>query len=155
MKTFKSFVPSLLALAVFLTSTFALVPKSYALFENAKNEACQGATLSDSTANQCDPTAQTKNVNSVLRTSINLLSIVVGVIAIIAIIIGGLKFIMSQGDSAGVSSAKNTIIYAIIGLIIVAMAQFIVRFVLNRATTPPPPKCAAGQKSTTANPCTL
>jgi hypothetical protein len=46
------------------------------------------------------------------------------------IIIGGLKYITSGGESSNVSGAKNTIIYAIVGLIVVALAQFIVHFVL-------------------------
>jgi hypothetical protein len=50
------------------------------------------------------------------------------------IIIGGLKYITSSGDSNNITSAKNTILYAIIGLVVVALAQFIVKFVLGKAT---------------------
>ena len=46
------------------------------------------------------------------------------------VIIGGLKYITSGGDSGNVTGAKNTILYAVIGLIIVVLAQVIVRFVL-------------------------
>ncbi len=52
------------------------------------------------------------------------------------IIINGLRFITSGGDSNAVSSAKKGILYAIVGLVIVALAQFIVRFVLNIAEPP-------------------
>ena len=62
---------------------------------------------------------------------INIFSIIVGIVAVIMIIVGGLKYITSGGESSNVSGAKNTIIYAIIGLIVVALAQFIVRFVLG------------------------
>lgn len=62
---------------------------------------------------------------------VNVFSIIVGIIAVIMIIFGGFKYITSGGDSGNVSGAKNTLIYAIVGLIIVALAQFIVRFVLN------------------------
>lgn len=62
---------------------------------------------------------------------INIFSIVVGVISVIMIIIGGLKYITSAGDSNNVTSAKNTILYAIIGLVVVAFAQIIVLFVLG------------------------
>ena len=62
---------------------------------------------------------------------VNIFSIIVGIIAVIMIIYGGFKYITSGGDSGNVSGAKNTLIYAIVGLIIVALAQFIVRFVLN------------------------
>ena len=55
----------------------------------------------------------------------------VGVIAVIMIIIGGLKYIISSGDSNNINSAKNTILYAIIGLVIVAFAQEVVRYVLT------------------------
>jgi hypothetical protein len=56
-------------------------------------------------------------------------------VAVIMIIVGGLKYITSGGDSNNVSSAKSTIIYAIIGLVVVALAQFIVQFVLNKVTS--------------------
>lgn len=61
-------------------------------------------------------------------------SIIVGAIAIIMIIYGGFRYITSGGDSNRVGSAKNTLIYAIIGLIIVALAQIIVHFVINTAS---------------------
>jgi hypothetical protein len=60
--------------------------------------------------------------------------VIVGVAAVIMIIIGGFRYITSSGDSASVNSAKNTILYAIIGLVIVALAQVIVRFVLNQVS---------------------
>jgi hypothetical protein len=77
-------------------------------------------------------TAPSTSVDSVIKTVINILSLVVGVVAVIMIIIGGLKYITSSGDSNNVSSAKNTILYAIIGLVIVALAQVLVRFVLDQ-----------------------
>jgi hypothetical protein len=48
------------------------------------------------------------------------------------IIIGGLKYVTSNGDSNSISSAKNTIIYALIGIVVVAIAQSVVRFVLGK-----------------------
>lgn len=73
-------------------------------------------------------------VNNIITVVINVFSLVVGVISVIMIIIGGLKYITSGGDSGNVSGAKNTILYAIIGLVVVALAQVIVRFVLQRVT---------------------
>lgn len=72
------------------------------------------------------------SVQKVASDVINLLSWVVGVISVIMIIVGGFKYITSGGASDKVTGAKNTIIYAIIGLIIVALAQFIVNFVLAK-----------------------
>ena len=77
------------------------------------------------------PKSAGQSLNDLVSTIINVLSVIVGVVAVIMIIIGGRKYITSGGDSNNVASAKNTIIYAIIGLIIVALAQVIVRFVLS------------------------
>jgi predicted permease len=65
---------------------------------------------------------------------VNAFSIVVGAVAVIMIIYGGFRYITSGGDSGRVGTAKNTLIYAIVGLIIVALAQLIVHYVINSAT---------------------
>jgi len=75
------------------------------------------------------------SLNDIATKIINIFSWIVGVASVIMIIYGGFRYITSGGDSNGVSSAKNTIIYAIIGLVIVALAQAIVAFVINKATT--------------------
>ncbi len=51
------------------------------------------------------------------------------------IIYGGFRYITSGGDSGRVGNAKNVLIYAVVGLIIVALAQIIVRFVLTQTST--------------------
>lgn len=73
-------------------------------------------------------------VGDIVRLIINIFSWIVGVIAVIMIIVGGLKYITSGGDSGNVTGAKNTILYAVVGLVVVALAQFIVRFVLEKVT---------------------
>lgn len=96
---------------------------------------CQGSDLSVSTGGDCGSTAQAEDsVNNIIKTVINVFSLVVGVISVIFIIVGGFKYITSGGDSNSVTSARNTIMYAIVGLVIVALAQIIVQFVLNRVT---------------------
>jgi hypothetical protein len=67
-----------------------------------------------------------------IKTIVNILSVVVGIVAVIMIIIGGFRYITSGGKQESVTGAKNTIMYALIGLVIVALAQVIVRFVLTR-----------------------
>lgn len=95
-----------------------------------KAAVCEGVGLVDgqTDCNTGDPQGA---IGRVVKAAIDLISIVVGVIAVIMIIIGGLKYIMSSGDSNNINSAKNTILYAIIGLVIVALAQIIVRYVLT------------------------
>ncbi len=102
-----------------------------ALFDKATEQACKGANLSNSNG-KCGSDKARDNVGETLRRIINLLTIIVGIAAVIVIIINGLKFITSSGDSNSITSARNGIIYAIVGLIIVALAQVIVRFILNQ-----------------------
>ena len=71
------------------------------------------------------------SLQNTISNIITIFSILVGVVAVIMIIIGGFRYITSGGDPQRVTSAKNTLLYAIIGLIIVALAQIIVKFVLT------------------------
>ena len=56
---------------------------------------------------------------------------IVGIIAVIMLIVGGIKYVVSGGDSKKVTDAKNTVLYAIIGLIIAFLAFAIVNFVIT------------------------
>jgi hypothetical protein len=71
-----------------------------------------------------------------VKFALNLISIIVGIAAVFMIIFAGLRYITSGGKEEGVKNAKNTILYAVIGLVVVALAQIIVHFVLTEATTP-------------------
>lgn len=72
------------------------------------------------------------SVDTIITTGLNLFSFIIGVVAVIMIMFAGFRFITANGDANQVSSARNTIIYAIVGLVVVAMAQVIVRFVLHK-----------------------
>lgn len=76
------------------------------------------------------------DVNGIIETVINVLTTIVGVTAVIMIIVSGFKYVTSGGDSQKLTNAKNTIIYSLIGLLIVALAQVFVRYVLAQATKP-------------------
>lgn len=90
-------------------------------------------TLNEDTQS-CESNADSANsLDSIIETIINILSVIIGVVSVIMIIIGGFKYIVSGGDASAVTGAKNTILYAIIGLVIVALAQVIVQFVLSSA----------------------
>lgn len=54
-----------------------------------------------------------------------------GIIAVLIIIIGGIRYATSNGDSAQVKSAKNTILYAVVGLVVIIMAAAITQFVIQ------------------------
>ena len=128
---------ALFALALSLTSaTPALVP-AIAHADNIKSPLCSGSQAASGDTTQAGCTDGNLGNGESLKTLagkiVNLVSIVVGAISIIMIIYGGFRYITSGGDSGRVGSAKNTLIYAVIGLIVVALAQLIVNFVLNTA----------------------
>jgi hypothetical protein len=104
---------------------------------NIQNSLCQGTNLTNDPTADCNTITGNAgtNVNTMVATIINIFSWIVGVVSVIMIIWGGFKYITSGGESGGVTSAKNTILYAIVGLVIVALAQVIVKFVLQKATS--------------------
>lgn len=96
---------------------------------------CAGANLDVNDTNCSGGNDAISTLNDLIRKFINLLSVIVGIVAVIMIMVGGFRYITSGGNDTGVTSAKNTILYAIIGLIIVALAQLLVRFVLRQVST--------------------
>lgn len=109
--------------------------------DNIQNCLAGGTTLDISKSGQCPNTTTTtstgaQRVNDLIKIIVNIFSAIVGVIAVIMIIYGGVKYITSGGESGNISSAKSTIVYAVVGLVIVALAQFIVQFVLDKVNSP-------------------
>ena len=83
---------------------------------------------------------QAKNetgAEDLVKNIINILLTVASVVAVIMIIVGGIRYATSNGDSNQVTAAKNTIMYAVIGLVIAIFAYAIVNFVFVQITTPP------------------
>lgn len=68
---------------------------------------------------------------STLQVVINVIIGVIGFVAVVMIIMGGISFATSQGDSSKVAKARNTILYGVIGLIVALLAYAIVNFVLT------------------------
>ncbi len=126
-------LPGVLAPALVSAQSATCDPNS----GSANVQGCLDAGACFSTNSTACPQAQDPagKVNSIITTVVNVLSLIVGVVAVIMIIVGGLKYITSSGDSGNVTAAKNTIMYAIIGLVIVALAQIIVRFVLAKVSS--------------------
>lgn len=69
--------------------------------------------------------------NGVFKTITNVLLFVIGAISVIMLIIGGIRYTVSGGDSGAVTSAKNTILYAIVGIVVAILAFAVVNFVIG------------------------
>lgn len=82
---------------------------------------------------QAGPTDCGTAAASLSNTVVTILSIVVGIVAVFMVVLAGFKYITSAGDSNKTASAKATLVYAIIGLVVVALAQIIVHFTINTA----------------------
>lgn len=67
-----------------------------------------------------------------LKVALQILVIVVGFVAVVMLIMNALKIIWAQGDPGGVKSGRDGVIGALVGLVITALAQAIVSFVLNK-----------------------
>lgn len=97
---------------------------------------CSGVNLrAEGTCSGLEDQTTIDRINAIIKSFIDLLSLIMGVLAVIMVMLGGFKYVISGGSDSNVSSAKNTIVYALVGIIIVAFAQIIVRFVLTRVTT--------------------
>lgn len=119
---------------VTMASAQTTTPNCSGTSSNISGCLSEGACLGTDTQTCNAASDPNGSVNRLITTIINILSLVVGVVSVVMIIIGGLRYITSGGDSGNVTNAKNTILYAIVGLVIVALAQIIVHFVLARVT---------------------
>lgn len=119
-------VPAAVAYAAVPTCTG--VPDSVAIGAAAASKGditCDNGTASGAAAESA--------VKKLATEVVNIFTVIVGAASIIMIVYGGFRYITSGGSSERVGAAKNTLIYAIVGLIIVALAQIIVHFVLSQA----------------------
>lgn len=113
-----------------VTPTYAA--PSYTFGDTASSEdACEALKRLNPDNKGCG--AAQGGVNTIIRVALNLLSFIAGVIAVIMIIVSGFKYVTAQGDANQISSAKNSLLYAIVGLVVVAFAQAIVKFALSKS----------------------
>ncbi len=114
---------SLILVTICLVSAFAT---QLAHAGDAAELACQGIS-----GNGCDSAPGEQSIGAIVGAVVNILSYIVGAASVIVIIIAGLRYITSGGDAAGVKGAKNTIMYALIGLAVAIFAQVILNVALS------------------------
>ena len=126
----------IISLVILVASSFTLLGAPVFAASDTQKNICGGAELQLNAAD-CDKstTGSTSTIENLIRDIVNILSIIVGIVAVIMIIYGGFRYVTSSGDSGNITTAKNIIVYSIIGLIIAALAQVIVKFVLSKTVT--------------------
>ena len=103
------------------------------VFHRACNKAPDSAACKDSKAGKTG--SPLYGPNGVITILINILSILVGIAAVIGIILGGMKLVTSGSNPQEVTKGREFILYALVGLIVVAIAQALVRFFLSKIAT--------------------
>jgi hypothetical protein len=141
---------STLVLFVLPLASSALVAAQSA---DIQASSCAGAKHLEITSNPnnaaCDNIGNGgKTANNIVKEVIDVLSALTGILAVIMIIYAGFRYVSSGGSDDAVKGAKNTILYAIIGLVIVAFAQIIVHFVLAKTHNAITAKCIAAKGNT-------
>ena len=121
--------------ALMIVSSFVLTTQVNAL--NPLTQACQGNAASSPACVQAK--AQDKNntnpiagPNGIINTAANIIALVAGIGAVIMIVLGGFAYVTSGGNAESAKKARQRILAAVIGLLVVALAWAIVRFVTDR-----------------------
>lgn len=114
---------SLVALMTVFSLGMAAAPV-YAACDSAANCITDGV-------DSAGPTGGKTDVGDIIKTVVNALLFILGAIAVIMIVIGGIRYTTSNGEAASITSAKNTILYSVIGLVVAMMAYAIVNFVVT------------------------
>lgn len=121
MNSLRKFTPVLLvAVLVFIASVFISQDSSALSIMDGVNAA----------RGDGQPTELFGN-GGIVTTITNILLFIVGALSVIMLIIGGLRYVVSGGNSTAVTAAKNTILYAIVGLVISFLAYAAINFVIN------------------------
>lgn len=86
---------------------------------------------SGSTNNIC-ATSDKSLIGDLMKNVINLMLYLAGAIAVIMIVVGGIRYVTSDGDPGRTSKAKDTVMYALVGLVVASMAYALVNFIIAK-----------------------
>lgn len=125
--------------AIFMALTVMVAAPQPAFAACVNNNTSKGQVIEG--IGQTGGNCSDSGVTSVIKAAVEILSIVIGFAAVIMVLVSGFKYITSGGDSGKVSSAKSTLVYALVGVAVAALAQTLIHFVLStsdKAVTPCP-----------------
>jgi hypothetical protein len=128
MSIFKIFAVAVVVAWVVSGPSASVAAANTGIFKGACSGTSQGAICS-ANQNTTDPLT---GPNGVMGKVTRAVSLFAGVVAVIIVITGGFMYVLSNGDSGKVATAKNTIIYAAVGLVVIAVGQSIIIFVIDR-----------------------
>lgn len=124
MKTIKQHLLTLAA-TLGLVTLAALSPLAQVPASAQISDGLEAASTSETRARSISSSG------GVVQRAVNLLLWIVGIVSVIFIIWGGFRYITSAGDSSKVTAAKNTVLYAVVGLVIAIFSYAIAQFVFS------------------------
>jgi hypothetical protein len=95
-----------------------------------KSQVCKGSGGVWNGSKCVYPAGTNSDFSGFISDIVNILLFIVGAVAVVMLVIGGLRYVLSGGDSSQTKSAKDTILYSIVGIVVAAGAYAIVNFVL-------------------------
>jgi len=121
--------------AVFAIALVPLTPVTVSAVgteaQRAVCEAEEGAVWDETKDPPCTRPAGEKSMNEMIQTIINVMLFIVGILSVVMIIFGGIRYVSSAGNKSAVDSAKNTIVYAVVGLIVAILAFALVQWMFS------------------------
>lgn len=132
-KVIKKALQAVLLVPILALSASIVAPQ---LSPVSAQQDCDTGTLSLSSGADCARGAeQPENLfgeGGIFQVVTNILLFLIGAISVIMLIFGGIRYVVSGGDSTAVTAAKNTILYAIVGILIAFLAYAAVNFVITQ-----------------------
>src|SRR4051812_14255305 len=131
-KTIKKYLAAAILLpAMALTVGLAVQPvPAHAAFDRGLSDGANSAQGKDQQGDAASLFGE-GGQGGIFRTITNVLLFLIGAISVIMLIIGGIRYVVSGGDSTAVQNAKNTILYAIVGVVVAILAYAVVNFVIT------------------------
>lgn len=108
-----------------MAAPVALVPTADVVANSAKTTILDGANKAQTGASDLEGT---------ITDVTNVLLFLIGAVGVIMLVLGGFKYVTSNGNADQIKSAKNTVLYAVIGIVVAILAFAIVRFVVGALT---------------------
>lgn len=130
MKKFQQYLVAF-ALVIGIGVMASLPAQPAAAINIFNNGTCDGANKSNPVC-QASKKDTSNKAQSMARTVINTILYVLGILSVVMIVFAGVRYTISAGDASKVKAAKDTLMYAIIGLVVALLAFSIVNFVLTR-----------------------
>lgn len=130
----------ILSLALVLASLFVLAPVASAFDLLPSDSTCSQAQTNAGSKSQTSAVCQDKNngkdyavsgPGSLILTITRLIAIAAGIVAVIMIIVSGFQFILSGGESEKAAGARKTLLYSVVGLVVIVLAEVIIEFVVS------------------------